>query len=189
MPDNNILNHLGPLAALAGVWEGDAGLDVTPSSLSHDAAQTRFRERMCFTPLGPVSNGPQILYGLRYSTTAWPLGEDEPFHEETGYWLWDAQRGEVMRCFMVPRGVTVLAGGKASPTASCFTMTAELGSPCFGILSNPFLDKHFRTVRFDVTVSLNEDGSLSYHEDTQLLIPGLDEPFHHTDRNRLLRSE
>jgi len=181
--------HLGPLAPLVGIWEGAEGIDVAPSSRPDGSAQTEFRERMCFEALGPVCNGPQTLYGLRYSTTVWPLGDDEPFHEETGYWLWDSQRAQVMRCFMVPRGVTVLAGGKTTPDATSFTMSAKLGSACFGILSNPFLDEHFRTVHYDVTVTLSPDGALSYHEDAQLLIPRLSEPFHHTDCNRLLRNE
>lgn len=189
MKHNILAEHLGPLGPLVGIWEGSEGIDVAPSSEPHGSAQSAFRERMCFEAFGPVCNGPQTLYGLRYSTTVWPLGEPEPFHEETGYWLWDKQREEVMRCFMVPRGVTVLAGGKAASDASSFTMSAELGSSCFGILSNPFLDENFRTVRYDVTITLNPDGSLSYHEDTQLLIPSLPEPFHHTDCNRLLRKE
>jgi hypothetical protein len=45
----------------------------------------------------------------------WRLGETDPFHEELGYWLWDADAGQVLRCFMVPRGVTVIAGGKDEP--------------------------------------------------------------------------
>ncbi|MDR4484343.1 MAG: heme-binding beta-barrel domain-containing protein [Nitrospirales bacterium] len=52
-----------------------------------------------------------MLYGLRYSTVAWPLIQEQPFHEEVGYWLWDAATQQVMRCFMVPRGVLVNAGG------------------------------------------------------------------------------
>ncbi len=85
----DILPDLGPLAPLAGVWEGDAGVDVAPGPSG--PVETRYHEHLTFEPCGPVVNGPQVLYGLRYSTTAWPLGEASPFHEETGYWLWDAQ--------------------------------------------------------------------------------------------------
>lgn len=177
-------NELGPLAPLAGVWEGDQGKDVAPSD-SRGVETTPFRERMVFDPIGLVQNHEQNLYGLRYATTAWRLGEADPFHEEVGYWLWDGGAGQVMRCFIVPRGVSVLAGGDAAADARRMVMSAELGSPTFGIASNPFLDGHFRTVRYDLTVTLSDDGALHYEEDTQLQIPDQSEIFHHTDSNTL----
>jgi len=181
-----ILKNLGPLAVLAGTWEGDSGIDVAPGR--NGAVETRYRERLVFEPLGPVENGPQILYGLRYSTTVWPIGADEAFHEETGYWLWDAKAGQVMRCFMVPRGVTILAGGDAEAGANSFSMAADAGSDTFGVLSNPFLDQAFKTVRYELRVEIHTDGRFSYDEDTQLRIQGQDGIFHHTDANTLTRS-
>ncbi|MDX8406808.1 MAG: heme-binding beta-barrel domain-containing protein, partial [Mariprofundaceae bacterium] len=185
--DHDILSHLGPLAKLAGEWEGSDGIDVAPGR--NGPVKTAYRERLQFEPVGPVVNGPQLLYGLRYATTAWPVGADEPFHEEVGYWLWDAKAGQVMRCFMVPRGVTINAGGQASADATAFCMQAELGSNTFGILSNPFLDRAFKTVCYDLSVKVHHDGSFSYQEDTQLQIQGQDSTFHHTDGNRLKRVE
>ena len=185
MSDENIEN-LGPLAALAGIWEGDEGQDVSPSD-DRGVEQNAYRERLVLEPIGRVDNHEQVLYGLRYATTAWRLEEDEPFHEEVGYWLWDAQAGQVMRCFVVPRGVTVLAGGAAAPDAKQFSMSADVGSETFGISSNPFLDRHFKTVRYELEVTVHEDGRFSYDEDTQLQIPGQAEIFHHTDRNTLKR--
>jgi len=180
-----IVTNLGPLAALAGTWEGDQGIDVAPGRTG--SVETRYRERLLFEPLGPVANGPQILYGLRYSTTAWPLDADEPFHEETGYWLWDSKAGQVMRCFMVPRAVTILAGGDAEADANSFSMAADAGSETFGVLSSPFLDQAFKTVRYELQVDIHADGRFSYNEDTQLQIQGQDGIFHHTDANTLTR--
>ncbi len=77
--------------------------------------------------LGPVENGPQVLYGLRYATIAWPINEDEPFHEEVGYWLWDAESLQVMRCFIVPRGVTVNAEGVVKLQVISFNLAADIG--------------------------------------------------------------
>jgi hypothetical protein len=180
------LNQLGPLAALAGTWEGDEGIDVSPAP--GGSVETRFRERLTLDPLGPVKNGPQTLYGLRYATTAWPLGEADPFHEEVGYWLWDAAAGQVYRCFMVPRGVTVLASGEAAADAESLELRAEVGSETTGILSNPVLAPRMRTVAYELRLSVNADGSFSYEEDTHLERP--DQPlFHHTDSNRLARAE
>lgn len=183
--DPEIVANLGPLRPLAGIWEGDQGLDVAPSSEGSD--ETPYRERLTLEPMGPVLNGPQILYGLRYATTAWPIGEEDAFHEEVGYWLWSPRDTTVMRCFIVPRAVTVLAGATLETSAKTFTMSAECGSKTFGISSGPFLDQHFQTVRYDCEIQLHPDGSFSYHEDTQLKIQGTSEIFHHTDRNTLRR--
>ena len=67
-----------------------------------------YRERLTFEPIGPVNNHEQQLYGLRYSLVVFRLSDGTAFHEESGYWLWDAAAKQVLRCFSVPRGVTVL---------------------------------------------------------------------------------
>jgi hypothetical protein len=92
-----------------------------------------------------------------------------------------------MRCFIIPRGVTVLAGGTVEPDATSFELSAELGSPIYGICSNPFLDREFKTVRYELKLTVHEDGSFSYFEDTQMQMKGRTELFHHTDQNTLKR--
>ena len=123
---NEIIKNLGPLATLVGTWEGDKGIDV--SRIHSKETTTQYRERIVFEPLGPVNNGPQKLYGLRYSMTCWRLGEEDGFHEELGYWLWDAANKQVLRCFMVPRGVLINAGGDAEADSKSFHLSAEVGS-------------------------------------------------------------
>lgn len=183
--DEDILSNLGPLAALAGTWEGDQGLDTSP--IRNGQTETKYRERLTFEPLGPIVNGPQVLYGLRYSTVAWPLREETPFHEEVGYWLWDSKEQLVMRSFIVPRGVLVNAGGKANPQGNGFELLAKVGSETFGILSNPFLDQAFKTVLYKLKIMVQGDGQFSYFEDTQLQIKDRQGVFHHTDQNALTR--
>ena len=183
---SNLLPHLGPLAVLVGIWEGKEGVDIAPAK--EGLKETHFRERMTFEPIGPVVNGPQTLYGLRYSTVAWPLIQEQPFHEEVGYWLWDAERKQVMRCFIVPRGVVVNAGGISEPDAKELRMTAEAGSGVYGILSNPFLEEAMKTVWYELTVIIHDPWKFSYKEDTQLQISGRPDVFHHTDENILKRS-
>ncbi len=183
-----IVKNLGPLRLLAGTWEGDKGTDVAPSK-SRETETTGFRERIVFSPMGPVNNHEQVLYGLRYSTTVWPSGGSEPFHEELGYWLWDGAEKQVLRCFIVPRGVTVLAGGTVEPSATTFELSADVGSETYGICSNTFLDREFKTVRYELKVTVHDAESFSYEEDTQLQIKGKAEIFHHRDGNTLRRVE
>jgi hypothetical protein len=180
-------NQLGPLALLAGTWEGDRGNDIAPAA-DLGVMETAFRERMVFEPIGEVTNHQQSLYGLRYATTVWPAGDDEPFHEEVGYWLWDAANRQVMRSFTVPRGYTVLAGGTATADASRFEIVADVGSETYGICSNQFLEREFRTVRFECSMTIHDADSFTYEEDTQIRIRGQADLFHHRDNNRLVRA-
>ncbi len=180
--------ELGPLESLVGTWEGDQGLDVSHSHEQGKVIETPYRERMSFSAFGPVDNGRQHLYGLDYRTAAWKAGKEDPFHVEVGYWLWDAATGQVMRCFMVPRGATVLAGGECTADATSFTMRAEVGSETFGVLSNPYLAENARTIRYEVTVSVEGD-QLTYDETTVLEMKEYDEPLDHTDRNVLRRAD
>ena len=183
---DDAIGNLGPLAVLAGTWEGGKGGDTAPSP-ERTSAFRKFRERMTFEPIGRVDNHEQMLYGLRYATTAWPDGSDDPFHEELGYWLWDAANEQVMRCFIVPRGVTVIAGGTAASDAKKFALSAEVGSETYGICSNLFLDREFKTVRYELEVTIHDPDSFSYAEETVLRIKDQPELFHHTDQNTLSR--
>jgi len=183
--NEELVKNLGPLAALAGIWEGDQGIDV--SRVHSQKKETNYRERIVFEALGPVRNGPQELYGLRYSMTAWRLGEEDAFHEERGYWLWDAGNKQLLRCFMVPRGVLINAGGDAEADSRSFHLSAEVGSETYGILSNKYLDESYKTMNYELDVEVLSDGKFSYKEDTQLWIPVNEAIFHHTDQNTLIR--
>ena len=92
-----------------------------------------------------------------------------------------------MRCFLVPRGVTILAGGRAAASDRRFTMHADVGSETFGIASNPFLDAEFKTVRYELELVIEADGRFRYAEDIQLRMKGRPEIFHHRDSNSLTR--
>ena len=181
-------DEYGPLAGLVGTWESDQGLDVSPAP-DRSVRKTPYRERLVLEPMGVVDNHEQQLQALRYRTMAWRLdaAEDNPFHEEHGYWLWDAERHQVCRAFLVPRGMTTMAGGTVQPDARSFSLAAELGSPTYGICSNPFLDEKFQTVRYELSVQILDANHFEYEEDTQMRVGGQDGIFHHTDRNSLTR--
>ena len=175
----------GPLAGLIGEWEGDQGLDVSFHNVEGEVGDTKYREKVSMKPFGPVDNGTQHLYGLDYRMAAWRGNEENPFHTEVGYWLWDAETGQVMRCFMVPRGSTVLAGGTAKPADTTFTMEANVGDETYGILSNKYLAAKARTTKYTCTVTVEGD-TFSYDETTtyEHAIGGV---IAHTDRNTLRR--
>jgi len=136
--------------------------------------------------MSPVDNREQRLYGLRYANIASRIGEADAFHEERGYWLWDPQAQQLMRYFVAPRGITVIAGGPSTANAKQFSLTTDPGSRTFGICSSPFIDRDFQTVRNERTITDNDD-TFRYEEDTQLRMPGKPDIFHHRDRNTLRR--
>lgn len=182
------VEELGPLGLLIGTWEGDKGADVAPAEPdATQVAESKYREQIVFEPTGLVDNHAQLLYGLRYKTTAWRIGEPDSFHEENGYWMWDAGNKQVMRCFIVPRGVTVLAGGTVEAEAGHFEIAAVRGSETYGICSNKFLDEEFRTIRYDLKFTMKDENTIHYWEDTVLQIKGQENLFHHTDENTLTR--
>jgi hypothetical protein len=183
--DPDTLSELGPLGPLAGIWEGVGGADEHP--VAEGTGLDAYVERCELQPIDPQTNGPQLLYGLRYHVHITKPGEVETFHDQVGYWLWEPATRTVTLTLGIPRGQVLLAGGTAEPDATEFEVNATIGSEIYGILSNPFLDQAFRTLSYRMHVTVNPDGTWSYEQDGVLDIADRDEPFHHIDRNTLRR--
>ena len=92
-----------------------------------------------------------------------------------------------MRCFMVPRGSTLLAGGPAHPDSKQLTLQAEVGSETYGILSNQYLAVKARTTLYQATITIDGPDQFTYEETTTVELAAMDEPFLHTDRNVMRR--
>jgi hypothetical protein len=177
----------GPLAGLAGEWESDqGGLDTAFSHSQGKVLDTPYKERCTFKSFGPVDNGDQHLWGLDYKSAMWRGSEDNPFHTEVGYWLWDPASQEIVRGFVVPRGITVLAGGVAAADDTAFTLRAAHGDELYTIGENKYLAKNASTLSYEVTIAIGQD-QWSYEETTMLRMREFAEPFAHTDHNVLRR--
>jgi len=183
--DSDTLSNLGPLTPLAGLWVGERALDVHPTAAGPN--EQTFIEHYELQPIDPQTNGPQLFYGLRYHTHITKPGELETFHDQVGYWLWEPASGTVLLTIAIPRGQIALACGQAKADSRRFTLKAERGSETMGIVSNPFLEYAFKTTAFEITVTINDDGTWSYEQTTTLLIHGQTAPFLHTDRNTLTK--
>jgi hypothetical protein len=183
--DVDTLANLGPLAPLAGRWRGTRGLDVNPKP--EGPRKQVFVEDIELQPIDPQANGPQLYYGLRYHTRIVKPREVETYHDQVGYWLWEPKTGMLLQTLTIPRGQTALAIGRAEKDAKRFELKAKRGETLNGICSGPFLEEAFRTLEYVIRVTVNDDGTWSYDEDTVLEVKGLAEPFHHTDRNTLTR--
>ena len=183
--DGDTLANLGPLTRLAGRWRGTRGVDVNPKA---DGPETQgYIETIDFEPIDPQTNGPQLLYGLRYHQHVNKPGERLTYHDQVGYWLWEPATGALYQTVSIPRAQTVLAMGHAAADATRFELAATRGTTVNGIVSQPFLEEAFTTLSYRIVVTLEADGGWSYDEDTVLQIRGRQEPFHHTDRSTLTR--
>ena len=180
--DPDTLKNLGPLAPLAGIWEGRRGLDVHLGG--EGAKDEAFYERYELQPIDPQLNGPQLLYGLRYWTHVLRPNRPETFHDQVGYWLWEPATGLILQSLTIPRGQVLLAAGQAKAGDKRISVSATRGDARYGICTNAFLDEAFRTDRYSCAIAFNDDGSWSYEIETDLLIRGT-QPFSHRDTNTL----
>ena len=183
--DPDTLANLGPLRRLAGRWEAHKGVDINPKA---DAPERReFIERIAFDAIDPQTNGPQLLYGLRYHIHITTKEEDITFHEQVGYWLWEPATGLVLQTLAIPRGQVALASGKAAADDDRLTLTATRGQTEYGICSTAFLEYGFRTDSYSIDIEFDGDDAWRYDIRTMLLVHGRPDPFEHHDQNRLKR--
>ena len=181
---SNEINY-GPLAALIGVWQGDKGMDVSPSPKGSD--DTPYHETLTFSAIGDVGNAQkQTLSVLRYHQVVQRKANDEVFHDEIGYWMFDPKTEVIMHSLTIPRGVCVLAGGKSRATENggvVLEVAASVDDKDWQIVQSPFMRDNARTTEFRHKITV-ENGKLSYSETMILDIYG--KTFDHTDENELI---
>jgi hypothetical protein len=187
MNDTNDVDY-GPLRELIGVWKGDKGLDVAPDP---DGAENNpYYETITFTPADDVTNAEsQLLTAIHYRQIVQRKSNDKVFHDETGYWMWDADAGIIMHSLTIPRAVSVLAGGvyngeKTDDGSVILDVYAKLDDKDWQIIQSPFMQRNARTTEFRHRVTVG-NGKLCYSETTIVEIFG--KVFEHTDRNELTR--
>jgi hypothetical protein len=186
MSDESAIDY-GPLAGLQGTWQGDKGLDISPEP--EGSEESPYFETLRFEAIGDVKNADsQVVAVLRYQQIVSRQSSGEVFHDQTGYWIWDAERSIVMQSIAIPRGVCVLAGGHWTPGADDaieILVKADSASRDWGIIQPPFMRDRARTRAFSHELKLERD-TLRYNETTQLVIYG--RSFEHSDRNVLTRT-
>lgn len=186
----------GPLQHLIGVWKGDRGMDVTPvkpvgkpgpaKKLAKE--EVPYSDIITIEAVGDVTNAEeQTLVVLRYHQSVFRKSDKEQFHDEIGYWIWNAANKTVMQSLLIPRAVGLLAGGKVTEGKDgiTFKVSAAIDNKDWGIIQSPFMQKKARTEKFVHTVTVSGK-TMTYSETTTLDIYG--KKFQHTDGNILTRS-
>lgn len=179
------VSDYGPLAVLIGQWEGGTGMDIAPEP--NGVEESPYYETILYEPCGDVDNAEeQNLIILRYHQVVRRKSNDEVFHNETGYWSWDASTGLVMQSLTIPRGLALLAGGEIiqSEHSTIFRVKASIASQEWQIVQSPFLKEKATTTAFSHEIIVKGD-EMEYSETTSLKIYG--KAFKHTDANKLKR--
>lgn len=177
----------GPLACLVGEWKGDSGMDVAPEP--DDDEHNPYYETIVFTAAGDVTNAEeQTLAVVSYHQEVRRKSNGKVFHDQVGYWLWDAATGVIVQTLTIPRAVTLLAGGAArqEDETTVIEVKAVDGAEDWGIQQSPFMQEKARTMAFSHSVRVTGD-KLVYEESTLLDIYGKHN-YEHTDGNSLQRS-
>lgn len=176
----------GPLANLIGTWKGESGMDVAPEP--DGIEQNLYYETLVCEAAGDLKNAEtQQLWVVRYHQEVRRKANDEVFHDQLGYWIWDAAQQLVIQSLTIPRAVCVLAGGKSTTTpegAIHIEVSASLEDPHWNILQSPFMAKNAKTTRYNHSITVKGD-VMEYIESTMLDIYGRE--FDHTDGNTLHR--
>jgi len=187
MEDTVVEINYGPLKELIGVWTGDKGMDIAPES--NGTEENPYYETITFTEGGDLTNAEsQVLSVLHYRRIVQRKADDGIFHDETGYWMWDAKTNIIMHSLNIPRAVSLLAGTTLSETnykdgKLSFEVIAATNNEDWGIIQSPFMKKKALTKSYRQKIVI-EDGKMAYEETTMLDIYGKE--FEHTDKNELI---
>jgi len=114
------------------------GLDVKPKA--EGPKKQAFHERIELQPVDPQTDGPQLLYGLRYHTHVTKPDQVKTYHDQVGCWLRSTATGTVIHTLTIPRGQVAMAAGKARcRTPPSLSWSPPMGWDTYGICSAPFL--------------------------------------------------
>ena len=177
----------GPLAVLKGSWRGDRGRDESPEP--DGTEKNPYTETIHFSPAGDVDNAEsQELVAVQYRLEVHRTTDGKKIHDQTGYWIWDAEARLVMHEFTIPRAVAVIAGGEYRGETDAdgsilLRVAAALDHPDWQIIQSPFMQKNALTTGFEQRLSIAPN-RLAYSQTTLVDIYGR-KAFEHTDSNEL----
>lgn len=185
MSDINDVEY-GPLTDLIGVWEGDKGVDFAPDP--DGIEENPYYETITYTAGGDVTNAEsQVLSIVHYRQIVTRKSNNEVFHDETGYWLWDPRDKVLMHTLVIPRAVCLIAGTMYQEHRDAdgnliIEVAAGVDNEDWGIVQSPFMRDNARTTGFKQKIIVG-NGRMYYEETTVVDIYG--KTFEHTDENTL----
>lgn len=185
--DHNTINGMdfGPLAQLVGTWESveAGGVDVAPAKEGSGQeagapAVTPFFEKITFEVAADAENASdQYLVALYYKQEVFRKVDGSKFHDQRGYFIYDAKNQMVYNSFCVPRTTCVTAEGTAGNKMT-------LVAPERGFAESSYMTEKASTTGFSMNINI-EGNKLTYSQNTLLDIYG--KSLSHTDGSTLIK--
>jgi len=119
----------------------------------------------------------QYLVALYYKQEVFRKSDGSKFHDQRGYFIYDAKNQMVYNSFCVPRTTCVTAEAVAGTS---MTLTA----PARGIAESAYMTKNASTTGFTMSIKI-EANKFTYSQNTMLDIYG--QPMSHTDSSTLIK--
>tara|TARA_R110002072_G_scaffold7773_6_gene41577 strand:+ start:9090 stop:9800 length:711 start_codon:yes stop_codon:yes gene_type:complete len=177
----------GPLAALVGTWSGAKGLDRAPEPDGDE--DNPYYETITFEAAGDVTNAEEeTLAIVHYKQIVKRQSNDEVFHHQVGYWLWDAANNNITETFTIPRAVAVVAQGSLAAPDNLeqeLVFNVSTSAESADIAQSTFMFNRAKTTGFSHRITV-KGNLMSYQETTVLDIYGRSN-YDHTDANSLER--
>ncbi|MGL6257844.1 heme-binding beta-barrel domain-containing protein [Vibrio sp. WXL103] len=175
----------GPLADLVGTWKSvdTGGVDISPGQEGSAVgkggpAVTPFYETLTFEVAADAVNASdQHLVALYYKQEVFRKEDNTKFHDQRGYFIYDAENQMVYNSFCVPRTTCVTAEG---PAGQQMTLVA----PERGVAESSYMTENAKTTAFTMNIKFDET-TLTYSQSTGLEIYG--NQFAHTDSSTLIK--
>lgn len=178
--------NANPLAGLIGTWKGDKGTDLAPKPIEDE--NNPYFETLTFEVVDiDIENaGEEELISVRYHQTVTEKESGDISHDETGYWIWNKNKNEIVLAFAIPRGVSVVAQGSIQNNENeiIFNVSANLDTINPGIVQSSFMSKNAKTTNFKRELKISGN-TLSYSQETTVDI--YNKTFNHEDMNELTR--
>jgi hypothetical protein len=184
---STVINGLdyGPLAALVGTWKTapSGGVDVAPGQTGSTVgkggkAVSPFYETITFTPAGDATNNSvQQLTAVFYHQMVFRKSNNNQFHDQIGYLIYDKMNHRVYDSYCIPRAVCVVAEGLSGSTMT-------LTSKSQGVAQTQYMVNNDSTKAFKITYDLSGN-TMKFKQETELHVYG--KPFVHTDEDTLTK--
>ncbi len=175
-----------PFALLIGVWKGDKGTDLAPKPIEDE--NNPYYETLTFEAVDiDIENaGEEELIAVRYHQLVTEKESGDISHDETGYWIWNKNKNEIVLAFAIPRGVSVVAQGgiQNNENEIIINVSANLDATNPGIVQSSFMNKNAKTTNFKRELKIS-GSKLSYSQETTVEI--YNKTFGHVDTNELVR--
>lgn len=183
--DQDTLRNLGPLRPMAGLFISQEARDT--HLVDGEESGGQFRDEYVLSPIDPQIVGGRVLYGLRYLQYARRHGSVAMLDDQVGYWLWDALASTLTMTQSTPRGDVLVATGTCEANAAVFTLRATRESTDIADVPASTSSQLATTVSFALTVTIVDDDSWRYVQETLERVPGQREANLHRKQATLVR--